>query len=214
MSDYFNATGTIGFTCDVCGRELQGCTWVNGMRFCAKCYQETFGNTNPFEKELRDKIADLEAKLAESEERYKKAYQEGLLQKQFDKDMEIDQLKQQLAEKEKSFDWLHEKYAKYVIKAKKEIEELKEVKEIIRSSPSMLVGLDINSPITKKAKTDFAIAQLEKVKGTLEENRNDAQELLKPIKQEDCHELIGLLRGYRNSIYEVQKLITELSEGK
>lgn len=39
---------------------------------------------------------DLEAKLAESEEKCKKAYQEGLLQKQFDKDMEIEQLKQQL----------------------------------------------------------------------------------------------------------------------
>lgn len=64
MSDYFNVTGTIGFTCDVCGRETQGCTWVNGMKFCAKCYQETFGNTNPFEKELRDKIADLEHQLA------------------------------------------------------------------------------------------------------------------------------------------------------
>lgn len=29
--------------CDVCGRELQGYTSVNGMKFCAKCYQETFG---------------------------------------------------------------------------------------------------------------------------------------------------------------------------
>lgn len=46
-------------------------------------------------------IAYLEAKLAESEDKYKKAYQEGLLQKQFDKDMEIDQLKQQLAEQPK-----------------------------------------------------------------------------------------------------------------
>lgn len=44
---------------------------------------------------------DLEAKLAESEEKCKKAYQEGLLQKQFDKDMEIEQLKQQFADKEK-----------------------------------------------------------------------------------------------------------------
>lgn len=43
-NNYFNSTGTIGFTCDVCGRELQSCTWMSGMRFCAKCYQETFGN--------------------------------------------------------------------------------------------------------------------------------------------------------------------------
>ena len=61
--------------CDNCKRTDVGVTWVNGFRFCAKCYQETFGNTNPFEKELTDKIADLEAKLAESEE-----YEEMLLE--------------------------------------------------------------------------------------------------------------------------------------
>ena len=52
----------------------------------------------------QDKISDLEAKLAESEERCKKAYRDGLLQKQFDKDMEIDQLKQQLALTEKALE--------------------------------------------------------------------------------------------------------------
>ena len=34
------------FTCDVCGRELNTCSIVNGMKFCAKCYQETFGKDN------------------------------------------------------------------------------------------------------------------------------------------------------------------------
>ena len=34
----------INLNCDVCGREIRGYTWVNGMRFCAKCYQETFGS--------------------------------------------------------------------------------------------------------------------------------------------------------------------------
>ena len=51
---YFN------MVCDSCGREVYGCNIVNGMKFCAKCYQETFGETD------KDKqIADLEAKLAE-----------------------------------------------------------------------------------------------------------------------------------------------------
>ena len=36
----------IGLTCDVCGRTVQGITYVNGMKFCAKCYQETFGNNS------------------------------------------------------------------------------------------------------------------------------------------------------------------------
>ena len=35
-----------GLSCDVCNRENVGITWVNGMKFCAKCYQETFGNKN------------------------------------------------------------------------------------------------------------------------------------------------------------------------
>ena len=52
----------MNFNCDVCGREVFGCTFVNGMKFCAKCYQETFGETDKDRK-----IADLEAKLAEKE---------------------------------------------------------------------------------------------------------------------------------------------------
>ena len=53
---------SMNFTCDVCGREVFSCTFVNGMKFCAKCYQETFGETDKDRK-----IADLEAKLAECE---------------------------------------------------------------------------------------------------------------------------------------------------
>ena len=46
-------------------------------------------------------ISELNEQLAEREDKIKKAYREGLLQKQFDKDAEIMLLKQQLAEKEK-----------------------------------------------------------------------------------------------------------------
>ena len=58
---------SMNFTCDVCGREVFSCTFVNGMKFCAKCYQETFGETDK-----NRKIADLEAKLAEKDEEIKK----------------------------------------------------------------------------------------------------------------------------------------------
>lgn len=58
---------SMNFTCDSCGREVFGCTFVNGMKFCAKCYQETFGETDKDRK-----IADLEAKLAESEKEIEK----------------------------------------------------------------------------------------------------------------------------------------------
>lgn len=52
----------MNFNCDVCGREVYGCTFVNGMKFCAKCYQETFGETDKDRK-----IADLQSQLAERE---------------------------------------------------------------------------------------------------------------------------------------------------
>lgn len=49
---YFN------MVCDSCGREVYGCNIVNGMKFCAKCYQETFGETD------KDKqIAELQKQL-------------------------------------------------------------------------------------------------------------------------------------------------------
>ena len=44
MSNFMTNCSDIGLTCDVCGRVVQGATFVNGMKFCAKCYQETFRN--------------------------------------------------------------------------------------------------------------------------------------------------------------------------
>ena len=70
---------SMNFTCDVCGREVFSCTFVNGMKFCAKCYQETFGNKNMTENlnnmydaylkilnEKDQRIAELEEQLANS----------------------------------------------------------------------------------------------------------------------------------------------------
>ena len=78
---------------------------VGGARRCEEMSKykldksaQVVENTNYImtQEEVCERLNDLEAKLAESEEKCKKAYQEGLLQKQFDKDMEIEQLKQQL----------------------------------------------------------------------------------------------------------------------
>ena len=82
--------------CWYCNNELT--TGDNPKHFgiCNKCYDEMFKSSDTIIRSFINKISDLEAKLAESEEKCKKAYQEGLLQKQFDKDMEIEQLKQQL----------------------------------------------------------------------------------------------------------------------
>ena len=107
MSDFW-------LNCDSCGRQNVGVTFVNGMRFCAKCYQETFGASKDWQlldkdktiAEQRKQIADLEAKLAEKDLRIEElesqfAY-ECECNKQFvDCQNENNQLKQQLAEKEK-----------------------------------------------------------------------------------------------------------------
>lgn len=70
---YFN------MVCDSCGREVQGITWVNGMKFCAKCYQEIFGNKNMTENlknmyEAYLKILnEKDQQIAELEEQLKNA---------------------------------------------------------------------------------------------------------------------------------------------
>lgn len=70
MDNYFNGKGTIGFICDVCGRELNSCSIVNGMKFCAKCYQETFGKDNQ-----QNEIQQLKQQLDEKD-KLLKCYQE------------------------------------------------------------------------------------------------------------------------------------------
>lgn len=58
----------MNFTCDVCGREIFGCNIVNGMKFCAKCYQETFGANKDWQLLDKDKeIANLKSQLAITE---------------------------------------------------------------------------------------------------------------------------------------------------
>lgn len=50
---YFN------MVCDSCGRDVCGCNIVNGMKFCAKCYQETFGNQQKYIDMLNKESSEL-----------------------------------------------------------------------------------------------------------------------------------------------------------
>ena len=61
---YFN------MVCDVCGREVYSCNIVNGMKFCAKCYQETFGNQQNKETSelLVNSLAEKDKQIAELKE--------------------------------------------------------------------------------------------------------------------------------------------------
>lgn len=50
---------SMSFTCDCCGREVYGCNIVNGMKFCAKCYQETFGKQKKYVEMLHKETGEL-----------------------------------------------------------------------------------------------------------------------------------------------------------
>lgn len=66
-------------------------------------YDFNFKKIKPFNKRIQDllnqqdtRIEELEEENQQLKDQVKKAYQEGLLQKQFDKDMEIQELKDQI----------------------------------------------------------------------------------------------------------------------
>lgn len=89
MYNYFNGKGTIGFTCDSCGRELNGCSIVNGMKFCAKCYQETFGKDNQqneiqqLKQQLAEKYKEIDEKMMSFEKRCQEYYKSDECKKDF-----------------------------------------------------------------------------------------------------------------------------------
>ena len=89
MYNYFNGKGTIGFTCDVCGRELNGCFIVNGMKFCAKCYQETFGKDNQqneiqqLKQQLAEKDKEIETQMMSFEKECQEYYKSGEYKRDF-----------------------------------------------------------------------------------------------------------------------------------
>ncbi len=151
---------------------------------------------------------DLETKLAESEERYKKAYREGLLQKQFDKDMEISQLKQQLAELKQDYDNLFNGYVeakRQLAEKDAELEEVKQTRTQILNFGKRTKKVVIVNPYGEDCvvynqedqdKIEFTIEKLEKVK-----------------EEFDC-----IYSGDTYSPYQIadkiDNIINELKEGK
>ena len=155
---------SMNFTCDVCGREVFSCTFVNGMKFCAKCYQETFGETDKDRK-----IADLETKLAEcekSKESYRLQNEQHHLQllqfysrlgvEAFGADIHEKALetlmimKEQLAEKDKEIEYYK-----------------KQAKKLNNEAQKYFEDAYCNDSIYQD-KISFCIEQLEKVKETTE----------------------------------------------
>ena len=136
------------FTCDVCGREVFTCIFVNGMKFCAKCYQETFGETDKDRK-----IADLEAKLAESE---KKAYSRGHSQRDIANEIKLNALREDVANKKKRIVELKQQLA----------EKEKEISEVLAKQ-----SITCLNTIEKayQDKISFAVEQLEKTRKLIDE---------------------------------------------
>ena len=95
MSNYFK--------CDSCGREINGCSIVNGMSFCEKCYQETFGKDNQ-----QNEIQQLKQQLDES---FTEEDVEGLIK---DREKTIKFLQEQLAEKQNTINEINNEFVQAI----------------------------------------------------------------------------------------------------
>ena len=131
-----------GLSCDVCNRENVGITFVNGMKFCAKCYQETFGS-----KITEDMLIDMIKKtgwtLPENKDFLTNIDKETTILNQ---QRRIAELEEQLAEKEKKIEKLREGISQCEADRKCEQEkknlafkELRERSEQLRSQPAEIV---------------------------------------------------------------------------
>lgn len=118
----------ISFTCDSCGREVFSCNIVNGMKFCAKCYQETFGNQQNKESSelLVNSLAEKDKQIAE-------------LQKQLEEKEKDNQFlkKMYLSERTKNDNYHTEKYG-----LDKPVEELRKIKLTPKEKEIYYKGFD------------------------------------------------------------------------
>lgn len=141
-----------GFTCDVCGRKVNGCHYINGMSFCEKCYQETFGKDNQQNEiqQLKQQLAEKDKEIAHLKEKdnYHLRYELA------GADETITNLKQQLAVKGQEINIKNNKLAEL----KKELTICKD--KLRRKTQS---NRDLQHRV-HNVNTQLAIQELEKVK--------------------------------------------------
>ena len=134
-----------GFTCDVCGRKVNGCHYINGMSFCEKCYQETFGKDNQ-----QNEIQQLKQQLDE-------------------KDKEIERLKERLS----VFDNFKDNYGYTNYDDSEILEDLQsrafqaeDDTQVVNELLQFFNIFDENELVdkVKEPQTQLAIQELEKVK--------------------------------------------------
>ena len=118
--------------CWYCNEELTTANYCEDhMGICTKCYDSMFKVGNDFVKGLTDKIADLEAKLAEKDEQIKRRI--AVYEKQFIEQInENYELRHQLAEKDLRIEELESQFAyececnKQFVECQKQNEQLKQ----------------------------------------------------------------------------------------
>ena len=177
-----------GFTCDSCGRKVYGVTNVNGMNFCAKCYQETFGN-NYQQKDI------INAQ-----------YTEHILKENAQLKQKIEELEQQLEKKSSYLESVVEadkvNYANYkeqLSEKDKEIEEYKQVLETYKKKPVNVYQMEIRNLQVDKAELKLELE--EKIKIIYELNQvcqqykmasptlEDFENVQKAIRKQVCDEI-------------------------
>ena len=183
-----------GFTCDVCGRKVNGCHYINGMSFCEKCYQETFGKDNQQNEiqQLKQQLAEKDKEIAHLKEKdnYHLRYELA------GADETITNLKQQLEEKDKEINSLIADYEKRISQEQelmsnmehqlaekdKEIEKLKtKQKPIVMHSKENYYFLEEENIKLHFAQKQLAIKELEKVKMMTEWKFNSVVDVVEYI---------------------------------
>lgn len=154
MDNYFNGRGTFGFTCDVCGREVNGCSIVNGMKFCAKCYHQIFGKDNQ-----QTEIAQLKQQLADKQNTIDEINKEFV--------QAVHDWKALCAEKDKEIETMKkdsDKNIDYLVEFASLIENEKDCNRMLKALDRVKSGNKYIIDKANQSKTEFAIQELEKVK--------------------------------------------------
>lgn len=106
----------IYFMCENCGIETNGITFVNGMKFCAKCYHQIFGKDNQqteitqLKQQLVEKDKEIES-LTNRTNRYENMFRSRICRTgDMQKDIELYVKQLAIQELEKVKDNLYELY--------------------------------------------------------------------------------------------------------
>ena len=192
--------------CWYCNEELTTANYCDEhIGICTKCYASMFKVSNDFVKGLTDKIADLEAKLAESEEKLKAM---ETLREMVNEDSKLnyrryidtlaknEQLEQQLAEKEEQLNNSEQKCL--ICHKDQENEQLK--KQLAEKEKDLIIKCRTIEVLVKKNeknnqdKISFCIEKLVDVRSFV----SDATEIKEPDYTKVCNYI-------ENQIKELKK---------